>query len=231
MPAMSGASSITRVSLTTIAVASATATGGRRCRDDLRDVVDARADPGAELLVVEPERVAQRRQRHDRERAAERHERDRERDLVLVGVDHAVRGRDRGDAADREARRDEQREVVRDAEPAAGPARPEERDRDDRDDDDERLEAEREDVGEDEIEAEQDDAELQHRPRGEPEAGSGCRRHAQRRSRRRCRVRRRGRAGAARGSAQWAPSETATPAPASARPGSAPHHSSGCRNG
>ena len=105
------------------------APGGRRGRDDLGDIVDARADPRSELLVVEPERAAQRRQHDDRERSAQRHEGDGERDLVLVGVDDAVRRRDRRDAADREARRDEQREVVRDAEPPAGPARAEERDR------------------------------------------------------------------------------------------------------
>ena len=46
------------------------AAGGGRGRDDLGDVVDARSDPGAELLVVEPERPAERRQRHDRERPA-----------------------------------------------------------------------------------------------------------------------------------------------------------------
>ena len=139
--------------------------------------MDARSDPRSELLVVEPERAAERRQHDDRERPAERHERDGERDLVLVGIDDAVCCGDRRDAADREAGGDEQREIVRDAEPAARPARAEERDRDHGDDDEERLEAEREDVGEDEVEAEQDDAELEYRPRRGPEARSGRRRH------------------------------------------------------
>ena len=119
----------------------------------------ARSDPGAELLVVEPEQVLQRRQDDDRERAAERDERDREGDLVLVCLDHPVCRGDRRDAADREPGRDEQREVVGDAESPTRPACGEERDRDDRDDDEQRLQPEREDVGEDEVEPEQDDAE------------------------------------------------------------------------
>ena len=48
---------------------------------------------------------------------------------------------------------------------------------DDRDDDEERLEAEREDVREHEVEAEQDDAELEHRPCRGPQARSRRRRH------------------------------------------------------
>ena len=150
----------------------------RRCRDHLGDVVDARSDPRSELLVVEPERAAERRQHHDRERPAQRHEGDGERDLVLVCVDDAVRRRDRGDAADREARRDEEGKIIRDAEPPAGPAGAEERDRDDRHHDEERLEAEREDVREHEVEAEQDDTELEHRPCRRPQARSRRRRHA-----------------------------------------------------
>ena len=94
---------------------------GRR-RDDLGDVVHARPDPGAELLVVEPEWGLEQRERDDREGAAEGHERDGERDLVLVRVDDAVCRCDRGDTADREAGGDEEREVVGDAEPGARPS-------------------------------------------------------------------------------------------------------------
>ena len=90
---------------------------------------------------------------------------------------------------------------------------------DDGDDDRERLDAEREDVREDEVEAEQDDAELEHR---------ACRASAGRALRPPARGRRWRRAtpsatqrtsGGSAGSARWAPSETATPAPARASPG------------
>ena len=56
---------------------------------------------------------------------------------------------------------------------APGPARAEERDRHDRNDDEQRADAECQDVGEDEIEPEQDDAELEHRAGGDLEAGRG----------------------------------------------------------
>ena len=200
-----------------------------RC-NDLRDVMDARSDPGTELLVVESEDAAQGRQRHDRERAAEGHERDGEGHLVLVGVDDAVCRRDRRDAADREARGDEQREVVGQAELPTGPLRPEERDRHDADDDEKRSEAEREDVGEDEVEAEQHDAELEDRPSGDLQAGGGCGRDARNVRERdperdaedeRREVRER--PVCAEGECDADPRERET--------GRGTHHSSGCRNG
>ena len=121
--------------------------GRGRCRDDLGHVVDARADPGADCSSSSPS-GAERRPRPSRA-CRRRHERDGERDLVLVGVDDAVRRRDRRDTADREAvaTRSEGRPRCR---AAARPTRAEERDRDDRDDDEQRLEPERADVGEDE---------------------------------------------------------------------------------
>ena len=173
----------------------------------------------------------ERRQRDDRERAAEGHECDGERDLVLVRVDDAVRSRDRRDAADREAGGDEEREIVGDAEPATGPAGAEERDRHDRDDDEQRAEAEREDVGEDEVEPEQDDAELEHRPGGDLQAGRGRRRDAREVRERACRARRRARAAAGPGTARWAAERDRNPDPRESEARRCARHSSGCRNG
>ena len=83
----------------------------------------------------------------------------------------------------------------------------------------ERLEAEREDVREDEVEAEQDDAELEHRPRRGPQAGSRRRRHVRDVGDERSPSATQRTSGGRAGSARWAPSETATPAPARASPG------------
>ena len=95
----------------------------RRRGDDLADVVDAGADPRPEQRrVAEPERAAQQRQHDDGQRAAQRHEGDRDGDVLLVGVGDVVHGGDRRRPADRVAGRDEQAEVLAEAEPAAEPA-------------------------------------------------------------------------------------------------------------
>ena len=63
------------------------------------------------------------------------------------------------------------------AKPPTEPTRAEERDRHDRDDHEERAKAERENVREHEIDPQQDDAELEQRPSGDGQAGSGRVRH------------------------------------------------------
>jgi hypothetical protein len=87
-------------------------------------------------VVAHLEHAVQGRQHHDRKAAAERHERDGIRHLLLVRVADTADGGDRGDTADREARCDEERQPGRDAEPLPRPAGSEEG-RDDHGDDDE----------------------------------------------------------------------------------------------
>ena len=144
------------------------------CRRDGRRVVDGRAGEDAERLAVhgrEAEQRAERGEEDGGEHIEEENDRDRLRDLLVVGInDGGGRGNGRA-AADRRADTHERRDLAGDVHQFVQQPRHDERRRDRHDDDRQRLLAGLPDDGQVHAEAEQDDGVLQHFFRHERDAG------------------------------------------------------------
>jgi hypothetical protein len=99
---------------------------GLRGGDDLADVVDTGTGPAAELGGTEPQRPLQKGKYGDRERPAERDQRDGGGRVPFVAVPHLSHGADGRRAADGVSGGDEQRLVTGQSQPPAEPPGPEE---------------------------------------------------------------------------------------------------------
>ena len=120
-PATTGASSSTRVSLTTIAVATTAAPAGLAAATTWPTSCTLAPVQTPNCMPLEPERAAQQRERHQRDGAEQGDHRDGGGDVLLVGAGGLLHGGDGRRAADGDAGAEEQASRSAQPHPAAQP--------------------------------------------------------------------------------------------------------------
>src|SRR5699024_5506954 len=141
--------------------------------DHLGDLVDGAAGPQSVRVGVQSEHLAGEGDQRDHQRAEDDHERDRGDHLLLVGVGDPFDPGDGGGAADREPAGDEQRLPGAHLQQAPHGDRAEQAAAHDAHDDHEHRGAEGEDVGDHQLQAEEDDAQPQQLLGGQRDPGGG----------------------------------------------------------